>query len=152
MQIQNAKIDRYIKKKDFNVRNTIPILLNSTVASVLEVNLFNLFVHVRFGKDNQRPYSKKNFLVLQCEEITSAFLLFKHCLDIIGRIVFNHCDKYLLPLISNNVYSKNGLRKVKEVFYISAVKLIRRLVITTCQNANFQTFIGCYNTYENGVH
>ena len=117
-------------------------MLNSTVASVLEVNLFNLFVHVRFGKDNPRPYSKKNFLVLQYEEITSAFLLFKHCLDIIGRIVFNHCDKYLLPLISNNVYSKNGLRKVKEVFYISAVKLIRRLVITTCQDAN----------YENGVH
>ena len=152
MQIQNAKIDRYIKKKIFNVRNTIPILLSSTVASVLEVNLFNLFVHVRFGKDNQRPYSKKKFLVLQYEEITSTFLLFQHCLDISGRIVFNHCDKYLLPLISNNVYSKNGLRKVKEVFYISAVKLIRRLVITTCQNANFQTFIGCYNTYENGVH
>lgn len=43
------------------------------------------------------------------------------------------------------------MRKVKEVVYISAIKLIRRLVITTCQDANSHTFIECYNTYENGV-
>lgn len=77
--------------------------------------------------------------------------MFKHYLDVIGRIVFNHCDKYLLPLTSKKCFEKNVLRKVKEVVYISAIKLIRSLVITTCQDTNSHTFIECYNTYENGV-
>ena len=64
------------KKKIFNVRNTILILINSALVFVPEVNLF---VHVRFPKDNQRPYSNKNFGVLQYEGITSVF----YCLNII---------------------------------------------------------------------
>ena len=150
LQIQTVKVERYIFfEKIFNVRNTIPILINSTVVFVPEVTLF---VHLSCSKDNDRPYSQKNFGMLQYEEITSAFSLFKHYLDIIGRIALNHCDKYLLPLISNNVCSRNVLRKIKRVVYISAIKLTRRLVITTCQDANSHAFIKCYNKYLNGVH
>ena len=65
-----------LKKKIFNVRDTILILINIALVFVPEVNLF---VHVRFPKDNQRPYSNKNFGVLQYEGITSVF----YCLNII---------------------------------------------------------------------
>ena len=95
LHIRNVKRDIFEKKKIFNVRNTIPILINSTVVLVSEVTLF---VHLRRSKDNDRAYAQKNFGVLQYEEITFVFSLFKHYLDIIGRIVLNHCDKYLLPL------------------------------------------------------
>ena len=95
LHIRNVKRDIFEKKKIFNVRNTIPILINSTVVFVPEVTLF---VHLRRSKDTDRAHSKKNFGVLQYEDITSAFSLFKHYLDIIGRIVLSHCDKYLLPL------------------------------------------------------
>ena len=57
-----------------------------------------------------------------------------------------------VTFVSNNVCSRNVLRKIKEVVYISAIKLIRRLVITTCQDANSHDFIECYNKYLNGVH
>ena len=95
LHIRNVKRDIFEKKKIFNVRNTIPILINSTVVLVSEVTLF---VHLRRSKDNDRAYAQKNFGVLQYEEITFVFSLFKHYLDIIGRIVLNHCDKYLLLL------------------------------------------------------
>ena len=46
-------------------------------------------------------------------------------------------------------------QKVKQVVYISAVKLIKRLVGTTCQTVISQPIISCYRTctlwkhYEN---
>ena len=73
-----------------------PLALNSTVVYVPEVSLF---IHIKFVKDKQRPYSKKKIGVLHYEEITSPFLLFKHYLDIVVRVIFNQCDKYLLPAI-----------------------------------------------------
>ena len=128
-----------------------------------------MFVYVRFGKDKQRPYSKKNYCVLNYEEISSPFFLFKDYLDIIGKVVFNYCDKCLLPALfegenhsmyfgslysafsSTNSFSEKK-RKVKEQIYLSAVKLIRRLVISTCQTANSYKFIYCFYNYEPGVH
>ena len=43
-------------------------------------------------------------------------------------------------------------RKVKEQIYLSAAKLIRRLVISTCQTANSYEFIYCFYNYEPDVH
>ena len=54
---------------------------------------------MRFGRDQQRTYSKRNYGTLHYEEISSPFLLCKHYLDILGRVVFNYCDKYLIPLL-----------------------------------------------------
>ena len=54
---------------------------------------------MRFGRDQQRTYSKRNYATLHYGEISSPFLLFKHYLDILGRVVFNYCDKYLTPLL-----------------------------------------------------
>ena len=102
LQITNVKIINYINKKlVFDSRRPFPLHLNSRIVYVPEVSLF---VHVRFGIDKQRKYSKRNFGVLQYEEISFPFLLFKNYLDILGRVILNHCDKYLLPplLIKNH--------------------------------------------------
>ena len=63
-----------------------------------------LFVGIRSGRDRQRPYCEHNFGLLFYEEISSPFLLFKFYLDILGRIIFNVCDKHLLPIMLNNQY------------------------------------------------
>ena len=66
-------------------------------------------------------------------------MLFKNYLDIIGKVVFNYCDKYLLPALfegenhsmcfgrynafsTTNCFSEKK-RKAKEKVYLSAVKL-----------------------------
>ena len=164
-EIRNVKIINYINKKlVFDSRRLFPLRLNSTVVYVPEVSLF---VHMRFGRDKQRPYSKRNFGVLQYEKITSPFLLFKHYLEILGRVIFNHCDKYLLPALwiknhtaccgkwktfaADSVFSEKK-RKLKEVVYLSAIKLIRRLVIPSSQTTNPYSFVECLNTYLPNVH
>ena len=127
----------------------------------------SLFVHVRFGRDKQRPDSKRNFGVLQYEEIRSLFLLLKNYLDILDRVIFNHCDKYLLPalLIKNrttccgkwrtfsaeSAFSEKK-KKLKEVVYLSAIKLIKRLVISLCQTTNSYSFIDIFDTYLPNIH
>ena len=119
-------------------------------------------------KDKQQPYSQKNYGKLHYEEITSPFILFKNYLDIIGKVIFNYSHKYLLPVLfasedhsscfakynafsATNCFSERK-RKFKEKIYLNAVKLIRRLVVSTCQSTNAYTFINCFCTYEPGVH
>ena len=43
-------------------------------------------------------------------------------------------------------------KKLKEVVYLSAIQLIRRLVISSCQTTNPYPFIECLNTYLPNVH
>ena len=104
--------------------------------------------------------------MLQYEKISSPFFLFKNYLDIIGRVIFNHCDKYLLPalLIKNRttccgkwkMFSADSVfsekKKLEEVVYLSAIKLIRRLVISLCQTTNSYSFIEWFNTYLPNIH
>lgn len=43
-------------------------------------------------------------------------------------------------------------KKLEEVVYLSAIKLIRRLVISLCQTTNSYSFIECFNTYLPNIH
>ena len=61
-----------------------------------------MFVHVQFGPARQRPYSKNNYGALYYEVVCSPFLIFKNYLDIIGKVIFNQCDKILLPELFKN--------------------------------------------------
>ena len=162
LQVKNIKIINYINKRlVFDVRKMFPFNLNTTVSYLRQISLF---IHVRFGKDKQRLYSQKNYGVLHLEEITSPFLLFKNYLDIIGKVIFNQCDKYLLPALFEGDHSacygdccifsadSKKKRKLKENIYLNAVKLIRRLVVSTCQTSNAYFFIECFRTYEPNVH
>ena len=119
------------------------------------------FVHVQFGPDRERPYSKNNNGALYYEVISSPFLIFKNYLDIIGKVIFNQCDKILLPELFKNenkfqcrectvCLPKNCFpqkkQKIRQFVYISAVKLIKRLVVATYQTVNSQPIIHCYET------
>ena len=120
---------------------------------------------VKISSDHTR---NKNYGTLHYEEITSPFLLFKSYLNIISKVIFNYCDKYLLIALfaredhsscftkynafsATNCFSERK-KKFKEKIYLNAVKLIRKLVVSTCQSANAYAFINCFRTYEPGVH
>ena len=101
LRIQNVKINNYIRKNFFIKTCLFPMLLRH---SILYAPDNRLFVSIRSGRDRQRPYCEHNFGLLFYEEISSPFLLFKFYLDILGRIIFNVCDKHLLPIMLNNQY------------------------------------------------
>lgn len=63
---------------------------------VVSNGFISLFVNVEFGPDRQRPYSENNYGTLNYEVISSPFLLLKMYLEILGAIILNQCDKYLL--------------------------------------------------------
>ena len=43
-------------------------------------------------------------------------------------------------------------KKVEDYTYFAVVKLIKRLVVSTCQEADPQNFIRAYETYQRGVY
>ena len=100
LQIKDKKVTKAITKKlKLDARNFFPPELYYGVVSN---GLVSLFVHVEFGPDRQRPYSENNYGVLHYEEINSPFMVFKAYLDILGKIILNQCDKYLLSALFAN--------------------------------------------------
>lgn len=110
-----------------------------------------MFIHTNFGKDRQRPYSKENFGTLYYEVVTSPFVLFKLYLEIIGRLIFNFCDKNLFPALFNKIrFSKSRnkvVNKVKENIFLFACKLIKKLVVAMSQIASCDV----YKNYKFGI-
>lgn len=91
------KVDQKIRKRlTINSRKNIPSVL---YYGVISNDLFSLSVHVNFGRDRQRRYSENNFGVLYYEVVSSPFVLWKFYLDVLGRIVLNQCDKFILPAL-----------------------------------------------------
>ena len=139
LQIKDRKIDNIINKKlTIDCRKYFPAPIFHTVTYNSEIQLF---VHVRFGPDRQRPYSKHNYCVLYYEMI-SPFIILKFYLDIIGRIILNQCDKYLLPALFENE-NKHQCREFK---------LIKGLVATSSQAIDHLTIRYCFDTYTLGKH
>ena len=150
LRMQNVKINNYIRKKFCIKTCFFPMLLRRSILYAPDIRLF---VSIRSGRDRQRPYCEHNFGVLFYEEISSPFLLFKFYLDILGRIIFNVCDKHLLPIMLNNQYlsarkNYSARKKIKEDIYIFAVKFIQRHVVSTCQVVNPHMFIYFFEKYE----
>lgn len=84
---------RIHKKLTFEARKMIsPDLYYGVVSN----GFISLFVNVEFGPDRQRPYSENNYGTLYYEVVSSPFLLLKMYLEILGAIILNQCDKYLL--------------------------------------------------------
>ena len=101
LRIQRVKINNYIRKNFCIKTRLFPMFLRH---SILHVPDIRLFVSIRSGRDRQRPYCEHSFGVLFSEEISSLFLLFTFYVDILERIIFNLCDKHLLPIMLNNQY------------------------------------------------
>ena len=96
LRLKNAKFNKCVIYKLKIDTRLFPVLLRSSVLYVSDVHLF---IHTNFGKDNQRSYSENNYGPLYYEIVSSPFLLFKSYLDIIGRVIFDFCDKNLLPVL-----------------------------------------------------
>ena len=154
LRIQNVKINDYIRKNFCIKTRLFPMLLRHSILYAPDIRLF---VSIRSGRDRQRPYCEHNFGVLYYEGISSPFLLFKFYLDILGRINFNLRDKHLLPIMLNNQYllarkNYSARKKFKEDIYIFTVKLIKRLVVSTCQVVNPHMFPHVFENYKVGVN
>ena len=150
--IQNDKINSYMRKKFLIQTRLFPMCIINTILHAPEVRFF---VSVITARDRQKPFSHNNFGAFFYEEVSSAFVLFKFYLDVIGRIIFNLCAKKLLPIILDKrfYHKKYELKKkVEDYTYFAVVKLIKRLVVSTCQEADPQNFIRAYETYQRGVH
>ena len=104
----------------------------------------NLFVHSSSSHDRQKLYNPNNFGTLFYEVISSPLLLWKFYLDILTRLVFNYCDKFILPGVMSgfdtnecrhanvcSIYNCFCFKKVKlrDVVFLHAVKLSKRVAI-----------------------
>ena len=94
-------------------------------------------------------------------------MIFKLYLDIVGRIILNQGDKYLLLALfenENRGQCKNATvclpqnffpmkkNKIRQNIFIFAVKLIKCLVVTSCQSVNPLPIRYCYDVYTLGKH
>ena len=94
---KKKKVDQEIRKRlTIDSRKNIPSVL---YYGVISNDLLSLSVHVNFGHDRQRRYSENNFGVLYYEVVSSPFVLRKFYLDVLGRIVLNQRDKFILPAL-----------------------------------------------------
>ena len=165
LRIKDRKVVNFINKRlVLDVRKLFPPDLYYTTACNSDVSLF---VHVQFGPDRQRSYSKNNYRALYYEVTSSPFLIFENYVDIMGNIILNHCDKIILPELFKGEnefqcrdctvclpknYFPPKWQKIRQFVYLSAFKLIKRLVVATCQTVNWHPIINCYETYTLWKH
>ena len=161
--IKNKKVNQAITKTlKISYFENFPVPLYCSVICYDEISLF---VHSS-SEDRQKLYGPNNFGTLFYEVISSPFMLWKFYLDVLVRIVLNQCDKFILPALLSGLdtdecrnstvcNSKNcfGFKKVKirEIVFLNAVKLSKRLAIYSCLNVNPDFIIKVFDTYERGV-
>ena len=124
----------------------------------------NLFVHSSVN-DRQKLFDEySNFGPLCFKVINCPFLQWNFYLDILVRIVFNYCDKYILPTLlsdlSNNCrnytidrFNCHNMKKnkVKEIVFEAALKLSKQLVEHACMSVDSFFIIDVYNNSKQGV-
>lgn len=89
------KYQSWLKKKlVIKLIDYFPVQLSY---SVITDGCVNLFVHSAVM--NRQKLHEANFGTFFYEVINSPFLLRKFHIETIARIVFNHCDKYIFPVL-----------------------------------------------------
>ena len=134
-------------------------------SSVICYDKSSLFFHSS-REDAQKLYDPNNFGTLFHEFISSPFMFWKFYLDVVVRIVLNQSDKFMPPALlsgidtdecrNSTVYNSEncfGFKKVKirEIVFLNAVKLSKRLAIYLCLNVNPDFVIKLFDTYKRGV-
>ena len=90
-------------------------------------------------------------------------MIFKAYLDILGKIILNQCDKYLLPALFPNQNFRESRRsttcsvsncfsmkkkQIRQRTLIFAVKLIKLLAVQAAQVVNPRFIRECYYNYN----
>ena len=143
----------------FNCFDCLPPALTDGVLIRSDVNLFVL----SSSHDRQKLYNPNNFGTLFCEVISSPLLLWKFYLDILSRLVFNYCDKFILPAVMSGfhtnecrrsnactIYNCFCFKKVREVVFLYAVKLSKRLAIHSNLSVDESFIKKVFSTYKRG--
>lgn len=152
----------YHKSLRINARKCFP---SAFCYGVVSDGYVNLFVH-SWSHDRQKLCSPDNVGFLYYEVISSPFIIFNFYLDVLARIILKHCDKFVLwALISGldlnecrnstafspvNCFSLRK-DKIKQIIFLHAVKLSKRLAVQSCQVVNSAYVINVFNKYKFGV-
>ena len=161
--LRNKKLSRLIEKKlTVDVLKHFPSQLSY---GIISGGCVNLFVHSSVI-DRQKVFDESaNFGTLFYEVINSPFILLKFYLNILARIVFNYCDKYILPALLSGFKDDCrkhtvctpltcfGLKKikVKEIVFVNALKFSKELAEHSCMCVNSYYIIDVFNNYKRGV-
>ena len=150
------------KKLIADVLDHFPVHL---IYGIISDDHVNLFAHSSVTDKQKIVNENGNFGVLFYEVINSPFLLWKFYFDVLARIVFNCCDKYILPTLLSGLNDdcRNytvctqstgfGLKKVKvkEIVFEVALKLSKKLAEQCCMSVNSYHIVDVFNTYKRGL-
>ena len=94
------------KNLTVEVLDFFPVHLSYGITSSGHVHLF---VHSSIVDRQKQLSYNSNFETLFYEVINSPFMLWKFYLDILARVVFNYCDKYITTALLSDL--ENDCRK-----------------------------------------
>ena len=101
MYIEHKKLSDHINKElHVEIDKYFSVQLKSGIIVAKNVNLF---VHASINSRKKVLEADSNFGMLIYESINSPFLLWKFCLDVLYRIVFNVLQKFVLPLFLTGI-------------------------------------------------
>ena len=159
---KNKKISEHINKKLFvEIDKCILMQLQFGIVAAKDINLFLL----RNICDEKHVFDQyTNFGILFYENTNSPFMIWKLYLDILCRVVFDVCDKFVLPVILSRVIgdcrrytactSKNcsnmKISKIEAVFFGEIVCFCKRLAKFSSLSVNPQFIIDVFITYKRG--
>ena len=140
LYLKNKKICRVIEKKlTINGLEYFPVQLSY---GVITHGVVHLFVHSSVSDRQKLHGENTNFGILYYEVVSSLFILWKFYLDILARIVFNYCGKYIISDLLSGLDTDDcrnitvcspircfGLKKNKiiEIVFISGIRLSKKL-------------------------
>ena len=159
--IKHRKISGFINENlTVQIDGYIPIQLKYGVLLGSELNLFAR--SSVFNRQKLFDIGSRNCGTLFYESIDSPFLLMKFYLDRLARIIFNFCDKSILPMLLSDTETDCrkytvctpinclSLRtdKIKVILFKETVIFAKKLVEFYLLSVNPYFIIDVFNTYE----
>ena len=93
----------------------------------MDLMVLYLFIHFSVCDRQKLCGENTNFGMLYYEVVNSPFILWKFYLNILGRIVLNHCDKYIIPALLSGL-DTDDCRKVCTPMHYFGLKIKKRKV------------------------
>ena len=107
LYVSNKKISDYVNNNFYVEINRFQVQLSEGIVAAKKIYLFS---HTNVVGNREDPFGV-NLGGLHYEFISSSFLLWKFYLDLLSRIVFNTCHRYVLPILVPN-FTYGNCRKL----------------------------------------
>ena len=165
LYLKNRKICKVSEKElAIDVLGFFPVQMSY---GVITSGLINLFVHSSLCDKQVLHGENTNFGILYYEVISSPFILWKSYLDILAKIVLNHCDNYIIPVLLSELgtdecrkvtvctpmsyvldWKKN---KIKEFVFTSSISLWKKLAEHSSHTVDSCYMFEVFSTYQQGI-